>query len=320
MDSSYRSILEVAKWMSPQHTLQSGSLVSTQWCRACNSQELWNHYLDQAHFSKRIHRPAKEEYRVGCSTIPLVSPSVLYLFDHWECTWREVSLDRKLDTIRTASWTFVPPGRFLCSGGCESFAEEDEPAPGLTSAYMISQLGTVSELPPMRIPRKRHGTIALGECCYVFGGSDGYSGMVTTEKISLKDGQWVQMADMACPRLGFNPCVYQHQVILVGGMTLFSEAFDPVTETFSDFHLNLKSSNTCSLLLRDRLVVLTPTKVYRGGQWQDKPWSVAFGNMNPKGVGSVCYLPEALVEFHVVAVDVDTGDVVRYTPRLVKSH
>lgn len=57
-------------------------------------------------------------------------------------------------------------------------------------------------------------------------------------------------------RFWFNPCLFNGYVYLCGYCTIKIEAFSPQTDSFIPLELNLRASYSCSLIVRDNLLLV----------------------------------------------------------------
>lgn len=312
---SYRSTLEVAKWLSAKDCLRSAN-VSAVWLQVCESSELWLLFLEGKLCTPNPGLSPKAFYRCYHNPLPLLTPKHLYLYIPDTRVWQRLPLSISIPTARTSSWVVTPGGYFLVSGGFNGTGYLANSQEVKTKAFQIHQSGLVVSVKSMRYRRMCHGMLVVNNVCYVFGGYNGFDAMTATEKLSLEcltaKTEWVAMRAMLGPRYCCNPCEYQGAVYLIGGVTFDSELFHPLTETFEAIELSVEMGNSCAVVKQDELVVLLTTHIYRKGRegWStaQRKQSAAYGNLKPVLRDGKCWIMDARQELVAVELNLDTGD------------
>ena len=317
---SYRSALEVAKWLSAKDCLVSVS-VSATWWRVCESSELWLVFLEGRLCAPDPGLSPKAFFRCHRNPLPLLTPKHLHLYIPDTRVWQTLPLSISIPTARTSSWVVAPAGYFLVSGGFQGTGYLVNSREVKTTAFQVHQSGLVVPVQSMLYRRMSHGMIVVNNTCYVFGGHNGFDAMTATEKLSLgcltAKTEWVAMQAMLGPRYCCNPCEYHGAVYLVGGVTFDSELFHPLTETFEAIELNVAMGNSCAVVRQDELVVLLPTEIYRkdreGWRKTQREQQAAYGNLKPVLRDGKCWMLDARQTLVALEINLDTGDIVYST-------
>jgi len=316
--ATYRSVLEVTKWVAPKDSLLSTAVVSRVWHKAASSEELWRAYVESLDLETNSDLSSfKDVYRF-CRRLPaLIAPTTLHLFLPKSRMWRSVQLTSRILVDKSSSWALASEGYFICTGGGAGVNFNSDASDDYDVAFKVQQSGRVSVLACMNVKRKWHGSIAVKERCYVFGGVSADQDISSTEKLSLEDAEsepWIQGSDMLSPRSSFNPCVHEGSIYLLGGKTANCEVFHCESETFDALPLSLDYSHSSSVEVKGRLVILLCGKMLReveAGQFseQNHSWNYVCGNMNPVISGNFCYIPQAYDNFNIFELNLTTEEV-----------
>ena len=256
---SYRTVLEVLKYLSPGQVLVSPC--SRNWHRACESPELWILLLDQA--SPAPLPPSslspKAQYRklqASRACRHLLRPSQLSTFHCPTATWQPsiaLSAPIKFD-LSSALASLYDCSLFACGGGVET-------STAWATAYRISEAGAVTPLPPMRSEATFPGVINVTAYVYVFGGKSQFSTHKTAARYNLQGG-WEPLPDMLTARSTFNPCCDGQTIYLCGGETPKIDLFDLSSSSFLQLDLTLSSFDSVSTVyISGTVVCVTSTEI-----------------------------------------------------------
>lgn len=312
---SYRSVLEVAKWLPPKDCLLSASVTAT-WRQACDSSELWALFTEDSLFAPSPGLTPKALFRCRRNPLALFSPKHLHLYIPDTQLWQLLPLSSSLPTARTSSWAVTPTGYFIISGGFKGIGRRAHSREVKATAFQVHQSGLVVTLQPMVYRRMCHGMLVVNDICYAFGGHNGFDAMTATEKLSLVSltakQEWVGMRAMLGPRYCCNPCEYRGAIYLVGGVTFDSEVFYPLTETFEELDLKVSMGNSCAVVMQGELIVLLPTEMHRKGEgdWRTEKQKRqrTYGNMKPVLRDCRCWIAEAYEGLTLFEVSVGSGE------------
>lgn len=318
--ATYRSVLEVAKWIEPKDSLLSTAVVSRVWHKAASSEELWQVYVENLKLETNSDFASFKDVYHFCRRLPaLISPTTLHLFLPNSRMWRNVPLTSPIIVDKSSSWAQVSEGNFICTGGGAGQDTHSDADADFNVAFKVLRSGVVGVLASMNVKRKWHGSIAVKGRCYVFGGVSGGQDISSTERLSLEDvdsGSWVRLSDMLSPRSSFNPCERQGSIYLLGGKTSQCEVFYQTSETFEQLPFSLQCGHTSTVEVEGRLVVLLSTAMLRevrDGEFrqQSHHWQYVCGNMNPVLSGNECYIPQAYNHFSIFELNMTTEELVK---------
>ena len=115
--------------------------------------------------------------------------------------------------------------------------------------------GTVNALAPLLLSRMWHGSIAVGDTGYVFGGMAGGTPTVVTEKWSL------EMQAILSARSSCNPNTTT--TLSNGRKYSCLWVFSPVSETLARLSPTVHVNHTNAFELRDQLLIVTMISLLR---------------------------------------------------------
>ena len=189
--------------------------------------------------------------------IPIVSSTSLRKFYYQtENISPPLTLSSSIKIDMTSAWVFLEDGKVFCCG---------RHSPPSDCTYLIDSTSAyVEQLDSMLVPRSQHGIIQYGDSIYVFGGL-GKTYMKSCEEYRFQTKMWRTIPDMKEARDGFNPCLHNEAVYLIGGSNASTaEQFIPQTETFLLLNIALpKADCSIALIEGDEIVVLQRDAVYR---------------------------------------------------------
>lgn len=247
---SFRSSLEVLKFLPPQEVLTQLSQVSRAWSRASNSDELWITFFDSEEVpalqSCRSFKAGYQHFRCSPFSLFLLSKQSIDVFNVRKKKWvRRVRIQRRLPTDTTSAFVVLPDGSLLICGGGD---------PVLAAAFRVDLNGVVMEIGPMEQARAEHGIVQMGSCVYVFGGENDYGMLKTYERIQweylaeLQSCHWQALGTMHSARKLLKPCVFSSLIYLYGGYTPDFEVYDPVTTQFTTLSPSITGDFNCETL------------------------------------------------------------------------
>ena len=231
---TYRSLLEVLKWLSAKDVLCEKAAVSEHWSHTSESNELWQSLLDSHHPSSPLdlsaYSPPKLVFQhlLKSRYIPLLLPQSIPRWDLTRKQWLPpVQLTEPIVTS-DPSIACLPGGDLVLAGGYYT--------PGRCYAgetYAIYDYSTVKRWPALILPRCRHGIVSFRGTIFVFGGRSKLGNLRAFEKLPKNSLFWSASGEMAEIRVFFTPCVLDFRVYLCGGGTNTIESFDPPSEQFT---------------------------------------------------------------------------------------
>ena len=265
------SLLEVAKWSSPRDTLLHFSLVASAWASVCDSEELWAVFMSAREFLTRPSATITDKawYQLlhqRSGALPLIRKQEMTLFDCRQGRWRrKVKLEQSIQADEVSASTVLPDGSMLCCGGGSGPTESN-----WSSAYRLTNSGTVQVLQDMNMAREAHGIICFNDIIYVFGGqSDSGPQLQSGEKLLLGDvttlqrRQWGLLPNMLAPHSHFNPVEYRSMFYLIGGFNRTSEMFNPIDEVFTPLPLVISDpQHTWCVVYQDTLVIVSGGRMH----------------------------------------------------------
>lgn len=126
-------------------------------------------YLKHMHTRKRLSLNVVREVCSYLADPQLVQvcEGFLRFFNFQTSAWgTQVRLSSRIEAIKGSTWLALGDGRVMCSGGMQQT--------GLMGigkkAYLVSEKGTVEQLPNMLYARYYHGSVQVRACIYTFGG------------------------------------------------------------------------------------------------------------------------------------------------------
>lgn len=232
---SFRSSLEVLKFLPPQEVLTQLSQVSKVWSRASNSDELWITFFDSEQVpalqSCSSFKAGYQHFRCSPFSLFLLSKQSIDVFNVRKKRWvRRVRIQRRLPTDTASAFVVLPDGSLLICGGGD---------PVLAAAFRVDLNGVVVDLGPMEQARAEHGIVQMGSCVYVFGGENDFGMLKSYERIeweylaSIQACRWQALGNMHSARKLLKPCVYEGLIYLYGGFTPDFEVYNPATNQFA---------------------------------------------------------------------------------------
>jgi len=238
---TFRSSLEVLKWLSPKAVLSEYCIVSKAWAHACHSDELWITFFDTEETpALKSCSSFQAGYRHShCSpfSLFLINKQSIDIFNVRKKKWvRRVRIQRRLPTDTASAYVVLPDGALLICGGGD---------PVLAATLRVDLNGVVVELQPMEQERAEHGIIQTQSKVYVFGGENNSGLLKSFESLEweyltdLPTSRWKELGSMQNERKLFKPCVYKGLIYLYGGFTPSFETYDPATNQCLNLSLSI---------------------------------------------------------------------------------
>lgn len=239
---TFRSVLEVFKWLSPKEVLTEWCTVSQAWCRASDSDELWITFFDTEETPVlKSCSSFKAGYRHShCSpfSLFLINKQSIDVFNVRKKKWvRRIRIQKRLPTDTASAYVVLPDGSLLICGGGD---------PVLATTLRVDLNGVVTELQPMERVRAEHGIIQLQSQVYVFGGENDSGLLKSFERLEweylteIQTSEWVKLGNMGSERKLFKPCAHNGLIYLYGGFTPIFEVYNPATNQFSHLSVSIK--------------------------------------------------------------------------------
>ena len=235
MTISYRTIIEVLRFVAPKEVLGAASDLNILWNKAASSSELWwdlCELYDIVPFRTQVS--GKEAFKEGCwefpiSELPLVRPSTIVRYSIPNLTETTVQLSVSVIADQFTAYCYLSRDLLLICGGGGMY---------VSNAYAINLgSGLVTELAHMKQGRRSHAVYKYRNSVYVFGGYMGRN-LDSIEKYSRKEDEWELLSGhLAYPMEAFVPARYKQDIYLVGAR--YIEVFDLQSETCRPFALSL---------------------------------------------------------------------------------
>lgn len=187
MTISYRTIIEVLRFVAPKEVLGAASDLNILWNKAASSSELWwdlCELYDIVPFRTQVS--GKEAFKEGCwefpiSELPLVRPSTIVRYSIPDLSETTVQLSVSVIAYQFTTYSYLSRDRLLICGGGEMY---------VSNAYAINLgSGLVTELAHMKQGRRSHAVYKHRNSVYVFGGYKGRN-LDSIEKYSRKEDEW----------------------------------------------------------------------------------------------------------------------------------
>ena len=145
-------------------------------------------------------------------------------------------------------------------------------SPANARAYFLNLFsGFVQNARKMTAERAFPGAVLYGKAVYVFGGKR-LVALQSCERFTVAGKRWKPLPDMHSAKYGFNPCVYQEEIYLIGvGKELVqAEVFSPVYLQFRLLSFTLKETHigTISLVDSDTFCILLGSRRLARGKMQ----------------------------------------------------
>jgi len=251
---SYRTALEVGKWLEPLDVVKSYGKVGALFRRVAAAEELWLTFILAVQPDFRRHNsseePAQAYYWRECiKKLPELSCETLKL--HYLPTCQQVIrlLSRPIRLDPESVYLLLPDDRvFLCGGA-------------LNLTYLIDSVtGTVAESAPMLVERSNPGLISIEKSVYVFGGQRRGDSLRRAEKWQ---NDWRDLPKMSFGHYSFSPCRLDASVFLF--TSAGCEVFKVRIEAFSalELRLGIAHAGVITGIVHNQLVLVSKNTVMR---------------------------------------------------------
>jgi hypothetical protein len=158
-------------------------------------------------------------------SVPVIKGNTLRLFDRITLQMSQITLNQTTDIDNSTGFCWISNAVVLCAGGWDDGAHN--------KAYEINvKSAQVEKTADMNWSRGWVGMWKYKEYCFVFGGSDGYSNLDTSEKYSLSAKMWTPLPHpMERGKTRCSVCEHSSGLYISGSGNSI-EHFTPRTEEF----------------------------------------------------------------------------------------
>ena len=279
----HRCLLEVVGWLPARDVALSAVIVSREWQKVADEDELWLVLAEASSFILTREVPSetnKQRYKhlmEARYVLPIVTANQVSFF-HVVSKRRIVHRLSASITVDFSSFSvFLSDGSLLVCGGGSTKSPWD-------SAYRVFRGGRVESLPNMSTGRRAPGSALYNREAYVFGGY----GLITCEKLNL-DGPaplWTNLSAMVISKCEFTPCVYAHLIYLCGGGT-DPALYDPSLDVFREF--KVKCLERCFVAQHEESLLIVTTGEIKTFDFHRQTMKVE--SHSQWGYGGVCVQP-----------------------------